>query len=106
MPNNSWSDLQRVWVHVQLPGYRESGPPATYKGSSYDELPPIPIELDDDCRWLIQHGTEHEGALDEYERDLQPADVEKLATERNLELPRSFRGFMTFSGIAAQGEFV
>ena len=93
--SDPWSDLPRAWVHIQLPGHRAAPQHATYETSSYDDLPPIPIELDDDCRWLIQHGTEHDGALDEYERDLQPANVEKLAAERNLELPRSFRRFMT-----------
>src|SRR5262249_16816986 len=81
--------------HVQLPGIRASGPHVTYESSSYDQLPPIPIELDDDCRWLIEHGTKYSGGLAQYERDLQPATVEKLAAERNLELPKSFRRFMS-----------
>jgi hypothetical protein len=96
MPHPSpYSDLPHAWVHVQLAGIRAAGPHVTYEGSSCEDLPPIPIELDDACQWLIRHGTEHEEALDKYERDLQPSNVEKLAAERNLELPQSFRRFMT-----------
>lgn len=94
-PSNPYSDLPRAWVHVQLPGVRAEGPHVTYETSAYEELPPIAIELDDDCQWLVDHGTEYKGALDQYERDLQPSNVEKLAAERNLELPKSFRRFMT-----------
>src|SRR5690349_21320072 len=96
MPHLSpYSDLPRAWVHVQLPGIRASGPAATYEASVYEDLPPIPMELDEDCQWLIDYGNAHEEALDKHEGDLQPSNLEKLAAERNLELPKSFRWFMT-----------
>ena len=69
----AWSALPKRWLHIQLPNYRSLPEPHTYEGSSLDELPPIPIELDDNCEWLITHGTTYaHGALNEYERDIQP----------------------------------
>jgi hypothetical protein len=91
-----WSSLPHRWLHVRLPGYRELPEFHTYEGSRLEALPPIPIELDDDCGWLMNHGKAHlHGGLSRYERDLQPANVEKLAAEANLVLPRSFRRFMS-----------
>ncbi len=93
--SNSWSSLPQRWLHVQLPGYRELPEHHTYEGSRLEELPPIPIGLDDDCEWLMRHGTAYpRGGLNRYERDVQPPNVEKLALAAHVELPRSFRLFM------------
>jgi hypothetical protein len=98
MPDSgAWSSLPHYWLHIQLPGYRELAEHHTYEGSRLEALPPIPIELDDDCAWLMRHGTPHaRGGLNRYELNLQPqpSTVEKLALGANLELPRSFRRFM------------
>ena len=92
----AWSALPKRWLHIQLPNYRSLPEPHTYEGSSLDELPSIPIELDDNCEWLITHGTTYaHGALNEYERDIQPTYIESLADRDQIKLPRSFRRFMT-----------
>lgn len=90
-----WSELPREWTHIQLPGYRKSGEHATYESFAFSDLPPIPIDLDDNCNWLLQYGTKHSAALDQYEGDLQPSEVIELAAEHNLRLPKSFEVFMT-----------
>ena len=98
-----WSFLPQLWLHVQLPGYRDLPEHHTYDGFRLDELPPIPIDLDDDCAWLMRHGTAYPtGGLNQYERDIQPAGVEKLALVAQLELPRSFRRFMSSPELQAR----
>lgn len=100
--SNPWSSLPQRWVHVKLPGYRELSEHHTYEESRLEELPPIPIRLDDDCEWLMKYGTAYSrGGLNKYERDIKPGNVEKLALAARVELPghyrclpRSFRRFM------------
>jgi anti-anti-sigma factor len=83
---------------MELPGYRELPDYSTYQDFPVEELPPIPIDLDNDCAWLLRIGTPHLGdGLHRHERafpPLPPATVEELATQSNLELPHSFRRFM------------
>jgi hypothetical protein len=94
--SSPWSALPRRWVHIQLPGYRQLPEHHTYESSRFADLPPIPIRLDDDCEWLRSYGRVHaHGGLNQYERDIQPSLVEQLAQHARLELPRSFRLFMT-----------
>jgi hypothetical protein len=94
-----WSSLPHYWLHVQLPGYRELPEHHTYQGFLFEELPPIPIGLDDDCAWLMRYGTAYSGeGLNRHERafpPFPPAKVEELAAAVNLALPSSFRRFMT-----------
>jgi hypothetical protein len=91
-----WSALPHRWVHIQLPGYRQLPEHHTYESSRLADLPPIPIKLDNECEWLRSHGQVHAyGGLDQYERDIQPSSVENLAQLAQIELPRSFRLFMT-----------
>ena len=91
-----WSSLLHGWIHVQLPGYRELPNYHTYEGFPLEELPPIPIELDDNCAWLMIHGMPYfQGGLNLYERDIQPAAVEQLALGAGLDLPASFQTFMS-----------
>ncbi len=93
-----WSSLLRSWVHVQLPGYRELPGYTTYQGFHFENLPPIPIFLDDDCEWLMEHGTPHnDDGLNHYDSAsslLPPAKVLELARGSNIELPRSFCRFI------------
>jgi len=88
-----------MWVHIKLQGYRELSDYFTYQGFPVEELPPIPIDLDDDCAWLLREGMPHLGdGLHRHERafpPLPPATVEVLAKQSNLELPGSFRRFMS-----------
>ena len=94
--SNSWSSLPQRWVHVQLPGYRELPEHHTYEEFRLEELPAIPIGLDDDCEWLMRNGRANpHGGLNQYERNIQPPNVEKLALAAHVELPRSFRRFMS-----------
>jgi hypothetical protein len=96
---NPWSCLPQVWVHMQLPGYRELPDYSTYQGFPLEELPPIPIALDDACDWLLQNGTPRSrDGLHRQEREfppLPPATVDEFARQSNLELPRDFHRFMT-----------
>lgn len=94
--SNAWSSLSQRWVHIQLPGIRELPGYQTYEGSRLDDLPLVPIVLDDECAWLINHGTAYSrGGLNQYERNIQPAFIEELAARSNIQLPRSVRRFMT-----------
>ena len=91
----AWSSLPHYWLHIQLPGYRASAEHHTYEKSRLEALPPIPIELDDDCAWLMSYGTPHtQSGLDRHERNLQPSAAEELAGGAKIELPRSFRRVM------------
>ena len=91
-----WSSLRRSWIHIQLPGFRSGPAYQTYESSPFDELPPIPIQLDEDCNWLMKYGTVRaEAGLHRYERNLHPEDVVPLAQQANLPLPASFIRFMT-----------
>jgi hypothetical protein len=92
--SGAWNSLPRSWRHVPLPRYREAKDLTTYEAFEFEDLPPIPIELDEDCAWLLKHGTEHEHGLSCYERDCNPATVEGLANGAGVELPRSFFRFM------------
>ena len=89
-----WSALRQSWVHIELPGIRESAERVTYGSFPVAELPEILIELDDDCHWLERYGVSHSNGLDRHEHDLNPAFVQELASEANIRLPDSFRGFM------------
>jgi hypothetical protein len=83
-------------VHIDLPGYRETPEHSTYAASKIEDLPPIPIELDDACAWLMSNGTIHEkDGLHRYEFDLQPAIIVEIAREKGLDLPLSFIRFMS-----------
>ncbi len=98
-----WSSLPQFWVHIQLPGYRQLPQHHTYEGSKLEDLPPIPIELDEECAWLMRHGTVHaEDGLHRYEHDIQPGIVEKLALEAGLKLPSSFLRFMSSPELQAR----
>src|SRR5580704_11556196 len=90
----SWSALRQSWVHIELPGIREMAKRVTYGSFPVVELPEIPIELDDDCRWLERYGVPHSNGLDRYEHGLDPSFVQELASEANIRLPNSFRRFM------------
>ena len=94
--SNPWFALPHRWVHIQLPGYRQLPEHYTYESSRLADLPPISIKLDDDCEWLRSCGQVHaQGGLNQYERDIQPSLVEQLAQRAQIELPKSFRLFMT-----------
>jgi hypothetical protein len=88
-----WSTLRQSWSHISLPGYREFS--GTYQSYPTNTLPPIPIELDDDCQWLITHSIAQGPGLNQYERDLQPATIIEMARRAGVDLPRSFARFMS-----------
>jgi len=98
-----WSALPQRWVHIQLPGYRQLPQHHTYESSALADLPPIPVELGEGCEWLRRSGQSysHEG-LDQYERDIQPPFVELLAQRAKVDLPSSFRLFMTDSDLQSR----
>lgn len=92
---NVWASLPHRWLHIALPKYREHAAPATYSTFSFEDLPPIPIELDDECDWLLKHGTPFDHSLQKYGRGLKPATVCDLAASTNVTLPPAFERFMT-----------
>jgi hypothetical protein len=92
---SAWAALPQRWLHIDLPGYRQhEGIYTTYCGFPFDELPQIPISLDDNCDWLLKSGTPVSPGLDRYERQLQPAIVRDLAAQLKIKLPKSFERFM------------
>jgi hypothetical protein len=100
--NDPWEKLPHRWLHIDLPGYREHEVFATYSGFSLDELPPIPIQLDEDCEWLLRHGASLSDGLHRHERKCQPADVCDLANRADVKLPRSFDRFMCSSELQSR----
>jgi len=93
--HNPWVSLPNRWIHIDLPGYRDHPEHATYSAFSFDELPSIPIELDDRCEWLLINATPLSYGLRRYERGLQPGTVSDLAAEARVKLPAVFERFMT-----------
>jgi hypothetical protein len=93
---HQWSGLPQTWIHLPLPGIRESPVRSTYETFPGSELPDIPIELDDHCDWLLKYGAPHQKyGLDHHEYFLKPARFLELAKESNLQLPDSFVRFIT-----------
>src|SRR5258708_38763553 len=77
-------------------GVARDNPAIEYVSSQLADLPLIPIRLDDDCEWLRTHGVvQVRGGFNQYERDIQPSFVEELALRAHVQLPKSFRRFMT-----------
>src|SRR4051794_19962618 len=99
--SNHWSVLPQIWIHIGLPGIRESGRRATYEVFPASELPDIPIELDDDCDWLARYGVAHSTGLNRYQNG-DPAFVVQLALEASIQLPKSFRRFMLSEELQAR----
>jgi hypothetical protein len=100
---NPWSVLPSVWMSVGLLGFKWE---STYQGYNLDEMPPIPIQLDDDLAWLCAHGkSDLENSLaqpDACVRPLPPATVVDLAVQLNLTLPPAFIRFMTSSDLQSR----
>lgn len=98
--DNPWSILGQSWQHIELPGYRDFV--ETYGSFSSTSLPPISIPLDDECQWLMKHGTEHQEGLDKYHRvtgpdwpEHEPGEALRFAEAAGIDLPGSFRRFMS-----------
>jgi hypothetical protein len=51
--------------------------------------------LDEEYQWLITHGADKIGGLNQYERDLDPAAAIEMARQAGIELPGSFARFMS-----------
>jgi hypothetical protein len=96
MEVSPWSDLPHVWTSIGLPGFSKK---STYQSYSFDEMPPVPIELDDDFEWLRALGNSDPGRglaeLDEYAKPLPPIASLDFAAQANIRLPQSFIQFMS-----------
>lgn len=96
MGSTAWSRLPQIWTSVGLPGFEEI---STYQGYPLEDMPPIPIELDAELKWLRMYGTPRPGRgldqPDEYVRPLPAAAAIELARELGVSLPVSFSRFMT-----------
>jgi hypothetical protein len=91
-----WAMLPHRWVHTDLPGYREAEGIHTYCGFAISELPPVNLDLDDGCEWLLKFGIPQLNGLNQYEPHcLKPAMVRELARQAGINLPKSFEQFMT-----------
>lgn len=93
-------------MHIELPGYREMETYSTYLGFPWEDLPPIPIELDDDFVWLLNDGVLYRDvSIRSHDRaypPLSPDAVIDFARKLNIILPPSFRRFMTSSQIQSR----
>jgi hypothetical protein len=100
---DAWALLPRRWLHIDLPGYRElEGIHATYYGFPYDELPPIPLELDDNCDWLLSLAQPLDDGLPQSERELEPSLVRDYAFHASVKLPKSFERFMSIRDLQSR----
>ncbi len=87
--------LPRQWWSVDLPGYRPHPEEyATYSAFAYEELPPVPHELDDDLRWLCAHPPVAGGLGGEPVRPATAEQLQRLVGGRSIPLPSSFRTFI------------
>jgi hypothetical protein len=99
---NPWTQLSKRWLNMALPGYREPKEAHTYYGFAFNELPSIPIALDDNCDWLLKFGNPLSQGLGQYQHHLQPATVRELAWQTNIKLPKSFERFMSSPDLQAR----
>jgi hypothetical protein len=99
MESNPWLGLPRIWLNVELPGMQAGPEHSTYVGRRLEDLPPVPIELDDEFDWLRLHGAPHaQSGLDqpdEFVRPLPSTAVCDLAAQIGVKLPSDFVRFMT-----------
>jgi hypothetical protein len=89
-------DLPRSWPSVELPGYREDPDHATYTAFSYDELPPIESQLDDELHWLLQESPV-EASLAGVDEAASTAATPKglgRVVGSEIQLPRAFVAFV------------
>ena len=102
MPD-SWFSLPHVWLSIGLPGFEKL---STYQGYPLEIMPGIPIALDEDLLWLVQHGHPHPAqGMDQWNSHakLLPAAMAiDLASRQNVGLPVSFRRFMTSPDLQAR----
>lgn len=95
-PNNDpWAALPHCWLSIGLPGFKWE---STYQGYRLEDMPRVPIPLDDELNWLRLHGEVHPGDgldhLDEHAKPLPPEMVLDFAAEAGISLPVSFKRFM------------
>ena len=96
MSIHPWSAFPQIWTSIGLPGF---GTVSTYQGYKLENVPAIPIKLDEALDWLRAYGTPRPGRgldhLDEYARPLHPVAATKFARQAGISLPTSFSCFMT-----------
>jgi hypothetical protein len=88
------ASLPRQWWSVDLPGYRPHPADATYSAFTYEELPPVPHQLDDDLRWLCAHPPVAGWLGEEPARPATAEQLQRLMGDRAILLPASFRTFI------------
>jgi hypothetical protein len=89
------ASLPRQWWSIALPGYRPHPERlTTYSAFAYEELPPIPHELDDDLGWLSAHPSVAGGLEGDPVRPATAEQLRRLLGGRAIPLPASFRTFI------------
>ncbi|MDE3202003.1 MAG: hypothetical protein KGN79_13895, partial [Acidobacteriota bacterium] len=95
MSVNPWSTLPHVWTSIGLPGFERH---STYQDYKLEDMPRIPITLDDEFEWLIKSGMPFRGIgldeRDEYAHPLPASEVIAFAQAAHVELPTAFVAFM------------
>lgn len=103
MPVNPWSALPHDWTSVGLPGFERN---STYQSYKLEDMPPIPIALDDEFDWLVKHGTSFRGigldVRDEYAYPLPASEVFSFAQAAHVQLPRAFVRFISSPGLQSR----
>ncbi|MEZ4883237.1 MAG: hypothetical protein R3E32_00780 [Chitinophagales bacterium] len=84
--------FEKVWWFSDIEGVRELDYAATYYPFSYEELPPIPQNLDDEFNWMRKHPLHHNFTFNFQD---QLKRLQKEAIEKGLTLPKAFLYFMS-----------
>jgi hypothetical protein len=92
--------LDRIWVSIPLPGYREANEMVTYFGLSANGLPRIERQLDQDLTWLTELPPVDESLGDDHPAAPRPhrpatsSELESLLEGTAAWTPTSFRTFV------------
>jgi hypothetical protein len=87
--------VRRSWVSFELPGYREHVGSATYTDFSYEGLPPIERDLDDELNWLLQQPIAKNSLAEHYSDPVRAATAEGLdQVASGVNLPPAFARFI------------
>lgn len=80
-------NFETTWILTDLPGFRTHEHMATYYENSYEKLPPLPSDVDEEFSWLSPQPEDQQMG-----GDLQV--LVEMAQQQNLELPASLQFFI------------
>ena len=80
-------DFETTWTLVDLPGFRTHEHIATYCENSYEDLPPVPDDIDEKFSWLSPQ-------LEDQKMGGNLQILVEMAQQQNIDLPTSLQFFI------------